>query len=260
MLVDSHCHLNYPDFEKDLEATLERASESGVLDLLTICTKIEEFPSILSLTKKYENIFCSVGVHPHNVETCQKVRRDCLLKLSENCSVIGFGETGFDFYYENSSRLSQEVSFRAHIEASRDAGLPVIVHTRDAEQDTIRVIREEYERGPFLGVIHCFSSSLEFAQEALSLGFYISISGIVTFKNADVLRETISKIPLNRLLLETDAPYHAPVPKRGKRNEPAFVNYIAEKVAEIQKIETDHLIQVTRENFFTLFSKAKNKR
>ena len=260
MLVDSHCHLNYPDFEKDLEATLERASKSGVMDLLTICTKIEEFPSILSLTKKYQNIVCSVGVHPHNVETCQKVSKDCLLELSENGSVVGLGETGFDFYYENSPRLSQEANFRTHIEASRDSGLPVIVHTRDAEYDTIRVIREEYERGPFFGVIHCFSSSLQFAQEALSYGFYISISGIVTFKNADILRKTISKIPLERLLLETDAPYLAPVPKRGKRNEPAFVNYVAEKVAEIKSIETDQLIQITRENFFTLFSKAKNKR
>lgn len=260
MLVDSHCHLNYPDFETDLEDILVRASESGISNLLTICTKIEEFHNVLSIAKRNKNIFCSVGVHPHNVDTCEKVSKNKLLKLASHESVVGFGETGFDLYYQHSSKKSQEISFRTHIAASRETDIPVIIHTRDAEKDTIRVLENEYGDGKFFGVIHCFSSTPKLAEVALKLGFYISISGIVTFKNAGSLREIITEVPLNRLLLETDAPYLAPVPKRGQRNEPSFVTYTLQKVAEIKGVSSNYLAQVTSENFFRLFSKAMTKR
>jgi len=259
MFIDSHCHLNFPEFKTDLNTTIERAKDIGIDTMVTICTKLEEFSEVLAIAEANDQVFCSVGVHPHHVEECEQATFENLLKLANSKCVIGFGETGLDFYYQNSSRLSQETSFRAHIAASRSSGFPVIVHSRNADEDTIRILRDEYRIGPFSGVIHCFSSGLELANVAIELGFYISISGIITFKTADILRDIVSFLPIERLLIETDSPYLAPVPNRGKRNEPAFVLHIAKKVAELKKVELFELGRITSENFHQLFKRVKSR-
>ena len=256
MFVDSHCHLNFPDFESDLSEVIARANRNNIKHFLTICTKLEEFEEILKIAQTYDQMFCSVGVHPHNVQSCERVTSKKLLKLAENPHVIGFGETGLDFFYENSQKSVQEDSFRKHIEASRISGLPVIVHARNADAWLVEILRDEYSRGAFSGLIHCFTSSLGFAEAVLELGFYISISGIVTFKSARDLQETVKMLPLERLLIETDAPYLAPTPNRGKRNEPSFISYTAQKVARIKGIDTLELGQITTNNFFSLFNRA----
>ena len=256
MLIDSHCHLDLPEFEGELSGVLERAKLNRISHLVTICTKLEEFSSVLEIAENTEAVFCSVGVHPHNVDSHKSATKERLIDLAEHKSVIGFGETGLDFFYERSSRSAQEDSFRTHIEASRSAGLPVIVHTRDADEKTIKILKEEFQKGPFTGVIHCFSAGASLAEAAIELGLYISISGIITFKSAEVLRQVVKNIPLENLLLETDAPYLAPVPNRGKRNEPAFISYTAKKLAELKSIEVKELEVITSENFFSLFTKA----
>lgn len=256
MLVDSHCHLDFPDFENELDGVLARAQNAGIGYMLTICTRLEKFAPILELARRHNNMSCSVGVHPHNVGDGTEASVDELLRLAGDANVIGFGETGLDFFYDHSPRDIQERSFRTHIAASRQANLPVIVHTRDADADMVRILRDEYEKGAFPGLIHCFSSGPELAEAVLDMGFYISVSGIITFKTADELRETVSNVPLERILVETDAPYLAPVPKRGKRNEPAFTAYTAARVAELKGVSDEVLAEITTENFFRLFSKA----
>jgi len=258
MLVDSHCHLDFPDFEEDMDGVLARARNADVGYMLTICTRLEKFAPILDLAKHHENMSCSVGVHPHNVADGVEASIDELLRLAEDEKVIGFGETGLDFFYDHSPRDLQERSFRTHIAAARKAQLPVIVHTRDADADMIRILRDEYEKGAFPGLIHCFSSTQELANAVLDMGFYISVSGIITFKTADDLRETVSNVPLERILVETDAPYLAPVPKRGKRNEPAFTAFTAAKVAELKGVSEEEVAEITTQNFFRLFAKASN--
>lgn len=257
MLVDSHCHLDFPDFEADGDAVLARAEAAGIGALLTICTHLSRFQPVLAIAEARANVSCTVGVHPHNVAGEGVADEATLVALAGHEKVVGFGETGLDFFYEHSPRADQERSFRAHIGAARSAGLPVVVHTRDADDDTIRVLRDEFAKGPFAGVIHCFSSGPKMAQAALALGFMISVSGIVTFKKADDLRRTLAGVPLASLLVETDAPYLAPVPKRGKRNEPAFTAHTAAKLAEIKGVGAGELARVTTDNFFRLFAKAR---
>ena len=256
MLVDSHCHMDFPEFSDELDLVVARAGEVGVLHMLTICTQVTKFQQVREVAGRFDNIWCSVGVHPHNVESEPETSSEDLMALADVPKVIAFGETGLDFYYEHSPREQQERSFRAHINASRLLGLPVIVHSRDADEDMIRVLRDEYARGPFPGVIHCFSSGREMAATALELGLYISISGIITFKTAEELRDIVKTVPLERLLVETDSPYLAPVPKRGKRNEPAFTAYTAAKVAELKGVTKENLAARTTQNFFALFDKA----
>jgi len=256
MLVDSHCHLDFPDFEEDMDAVLARAAEAGVGYMLTICTRLEKFSPILALAEAHDNMSCSVGVHPHNVAEGEEATVDGLSAQTEHPKVIGIGETGLDFYYDHSPRDLQERSFRTHIAAARRTGLPIIVHTRDADEDTVRILRDEYEKGPYPGLIHCFSAGPELAKAVLEMGFYISISGIITFKTAQALRETVSAVPVGRILVETDAPYLAPIPKRGQRNEPAYTAHTAARVAELKGLDEETFARQTTENFFSLFSKA----
>jgi len=256
MLVDSHCHLDFPDFEGELDDVVARAANAGIDYMLTICTHVTKFQQVRDVAAQYDNIWCTVGIHPHNAEKEPETPAETLIALADDPKVIGIGETGLDFFYEHSPRARQEASFRAHIDASRQSRLPIIVHTRDADVDMIRILRDEHAKGIFPGVIHCFSSGREMADTALELGLYISISGIVTFKTADELRDTVKDVPLDRLLVETDSPYLAPIPKRGKRNEPAYTAFTARQIAEIKGIGQEDLAAVTTDNFFTLFSKA----
>jgi TatD DNase family protein len=258
MLVDSHCHLDFPEFAPELDAVLQRARAAGVGHFLTISTQLEDFPRVLSIAELSEDIHCSIGVHPHNAAKEVLNTPEILIKKSNHPKVVAFGETGLDFYYNNSPRDEQISDFRVHIAAAREATLPMIVHTREAEDDTIQILSEEMKQGSFTGVIHCFTGTDRLATAALDLGFYISVSGIATFKKAEALRAVIEKVPLDRLLVETDAPYLAPQPHRGKRNEPSFVVHTAAMLAQLKGVEIDELASVTTDNFFHLFPKAKN--
>lgn len=256
MLIDSHCHLDYLQRDGDIDEVVARAGRAGVGAMLTICTKMSEFPVVLDIAERYPNVFCSVGVHPHEAGEEGQETPDRLIELAKHPKVVGIGETGLDYFYEHSPREQQKVSFRAHIAAARETGLPLIVHARDADDDTVDILRDEYKKGAYPAVIHCFTAGPELAEAALGMGFYISLAGVVTFKNAESLRDTVRKVPLERLLVETDSPYLAPVPKRGKTNEPAFVVHTAEKLSEIKEISNDLLIETTTANFKQLFSRA----
>lgn len=257
MLVDSHCHLNFPDFKDDLDGVVARAREAGVGVMQTICTDMAEFDEIYAITERYEGIYCSVGVHPNDAGETTVVKAAELVAKAALPNVIGIGETGLDYHYERSDRETQKLSFIEHIRAARETGLPVIVHTRDAEEDTISILKEQMSEGYFKGLIHCFTSSSYLAEESIKLGLSISISGIVTFKNAQAIRDAITSIPVERLLVETDAPYLAPIPHRGKRNEPSFVIYTNKIVAELKQLSPERCAEITSQNFFRLFDKAK---
>ncbi|MCD6036071.1 MAG: hydrolase, TatD family [Rickettsiales bacterium] len=256
LLVDSHCHLDYPQFQTDPDSFIARAMENGVGLMQTISTKITEFPQVLAVAERYKQVYCSVGIHPHEVEHQPKITLEDLLKETKHPKVIGIGETGLDYYYEHSPRALQQESFRIHIAAARETGLPLIVHTRDADQDTLDILEEEMVKGAFPGLIHCFSSSEALAWKAIELGLYISVSGIVTFKKAEALQEIIRKLPLEKLLVETDAPYLAPVPKRGQTNEPSYTRYTAEFLANLKSVSFEEVAKTTTRNFFSLFTKA----
>jgi TatD DNase family protein len=253
MLVDSHCHLDFPDFAAEREAIIARGRSAGVETMLTISTRLDEFSEVLAIAEAHAGIWCSVGAHPHEAKDHATLASQELVARTAHPKVVGIGETGLDFHYDLSPRDVQERVFRAHIEASGETGLPLIVHAREADREIARILDEER---PPPGVMHCFSSGRALAEAALALGFYISISGIVTFRNAGELRAIVRDLPLDRLLIETDAPYLAPVPYRGKRNEPAFVAATAAAVAELKGIEPHHLAEMTSANFFRLFGKA----
>jgi TatD DNase family protein len=257
MLIDSHCHLDFPELASDEPAVLARARNAGVGGMLTIGTRLDQFGRVRAIAERHGNVWCSVGVHPHEAREEGQQTPDRLIEATRHPKVVGIGETGLDFYYEHSPRAEQAESFRSHIAAARQTGLPLIVHTRDADGETGDILEDEYARGAFTGLIHCFSSGPEIARRALALGLYISISGIVTFKAAESLRGVVRDIPLERLLVETDAPYLAPVPKRGKTNEPAFVAHTAAKVAELKGLSVAELEAATTDNFFRLFAKAE---
>jgi TatD DNase family protein len=257
MLVDSHCHLDFPDFADELEAVVGRAGAAGVGTLLTICTHLSRFERVLAVAERFDGICCTVGVHPHEAANEPDATADRLLALARHPKVVGFGETGLDYYYRHSPAEAQQRSFRAHVAAARETGLPVVIHTREAEADTLRILAEEVRQGPFPGVIHCFSSTMQLAEKAIELGFYVSFSGIVTFAKAEALRQVARAIPADRILVETDAPYLAPVPKRGKRNEPAFVVHTAAALAEVRGVDESALAATTTANFFALFEKAR---
>ncbi len=255
ILVDSHCHLDFPDFADELEAVVDRAAAVGVCRMVTICTHLSRFEAVRAVAERFDSVYCTVGVHPHEAGPEGVTDPTVLVARTDHAKVVGIGETGLDYYYEHSPREAQRSSFRAHIAAARETGLPLIIHTRDADTDTMAILAEETAKGPFPGVIHCFSTSRELAEKAVELGFYISLSGIVTFKAADDLRETVRDLPLDRLLVETDAPYLAPMPNRGKRNEPAFVAHTAARVAAVKGVEPAQFGEITTENFFRLFNK-----
>jgi TatD DNase family protein len=257
VLVDSHCHLDFDVFDEDRRETIQRARDAGVLTMVTICTRVTKFEEIRAIAETDDNIWCSVGIHPHQVEEEPVATVEDLVSRATHPKVIAIGETGLDYYYDNSPRELQETSFRTHIAASRETGLPLIVHTRDADEDMADILEDEMGKGAFPGVLHCFSSGRRLAERAINLGFYISISGIVTFKNAQDLRDIVKDVPVERILVETDAPFLAPIPNRGKRNEPAFVTNTAAKVAELKGMDNRALSAASTENFFRLFSMAK---
>lgn len=256
MLVDSHCHLDFPDFADELDAVVQRGRDNGVGLFLTINTHLTRFERVLAVAERFADVYCTVGIHPHEAENEPFAETEKLLELARHPKVVGFGETGLDYFYDKSPRQRQQDSFRAHIAASRAASLPVIVHTRDADADTIAILGEEMGKGAFPGLIHCFSSSAELAEKACEMGMYISISGIVTFKKAEALQAAVKDVPLDRLLVETDCPYLAPIPFRGKRNEPAYVAHTAAKVAELKGISVEELAEATTDNFRRLFTKV----
>ncbi|EPY02707.1 TatD family hydrolase [Magnetospirillum fulvum] len=256
MLVDSHCHLDFPDFADDLDEIVARAGRADVGVMLSIGTHITRHPQVLAIAERFEQVYCSVGIHPHEAGTEPAATVETLLALAEHPKVVAFGETGLDYYYDKSPRDRQRESFRIHIEAARRAGLPVIIHTRDADADMAAILEEEMGQGAFTGLIHCFSAGPDFAATALRLGLYLSASGIMTFKTADSLRETLASVPLDRLLVETDSPYLAPLPHRGKRNEPAYVALTAARLAEIRGISPAALAEATTANFLRLFTKV----
>ncbi len=256
MLVDSHCHLEYDVFEEDFEAMMARASAAGVGTMLTIGTTLSGFAQVRAIAEARANVWCTVGVHPHEAEPEGVDKPDRLIELSAHPRVVGIGESGLDYYYEHSPREAQRINFRTHIDAARQTGLPLIVHTRDADDETMDILEDEHVRGEFTGVIHCFSASQTLAARALDLGFLISFSGIVTFGKALEVQEVARTMPIERILVETDAPYLAPMPNRGKRNEPAFVADTAAFVARLRGIEPDELVRATTDNFHRLFAKA----
>lgn len=256
MFIDSHCHLNYQGLVEDQQAVLARARAAGVETMLNISTRASEWDDVLGVAEREGDVWASVGIHPHEADIHPDVETSTLVERARHPRVVGIGETGLDFYYDKSDRDRQRQSFRSHIAAARQTGLPLIVHTRDAEEDTHAILADEMEKGAFTGVIHCFTASGDFADKALALGFYISISGIVTFKNAKELQETAARLPLDRLLIETDAPFLAPVPHRGRSCEPAFVADTARFLANLRGESVEQLAAATSANFRTLFNKA----
>jgi TatD DNase family protein len=256
MFVDSHCHLNYAGLIEDQAAVLARARESGVSTMLNISTRQREWGDIIATAEREADVWATVGIHPHEADTHPDIDTERLVEAAAHPRVVGIGETGLDYYYDHSDRDRQRASFRSHIAAARETGLPLIVHTRDAEEDTADILSDEMGKGAYRGVIHCFTASADFAAKALNLGLYISISGIVTFKNARDLQATAASLPSERLLIETDAPFLAPVPHRGRTCEPAYVADTARFLAGLRGIGAEELAAVTARNFFDLFSKA----
>ena len=256
MFVDSHCHLNYKGLVEDQAAVLERARAAGVSTMLNISTRESEWDDVVGVAERNADVWASVGIHPHEADAHPDVDTAKLVARARHPRIVAIGETGLDYYYDKSDREQQRTSFRSHIAAARDTALPLIVHTRDAEDDTAAILSEEMRKGAYTGVIHCFTASDTFARTALDLGLYISISGIVTFKNAKDLQATAATVPQDRLLIETDAPFLAPVPHRGRSCEPAFVADTARFLAELRGEDVAALAAYTTANFRSLFSKA----
>ena len=256
MLIDSHCHLDFPAFAHDLEAVITRARQAQIGCLLTIGTRLTTFANVQALAACFPEVVCAIGIHPHHAAEEQTV--DTFMRLVEGAAtphVVGIGESGLDYYYEHSPRVIQEQSFRTHIQASLETALPLIIHTRDAQEDTIRILLEETSGTQVKGVLHCFSGNQWLAEKALELGLFVSFSGLITFRKSEVLRSIAASIPLDRLLIETDAPYLTPVPFRGHRNEPAYIVHIAQTMALIHAISIDTLWQQVTKNFFRLFDR-----
>ena len=256
MFIDSHCHLNYKGLVEDQAAVLERARVAGVSTMLNISTRESEWDDVVGVAERHPDVWASVGIHPHEADAHPQIDTAKLVERAQHPRIVAIGETGLDYYYDHSDRDRQRASFRSHIAAARDTGLPLIVHTRDAEEDTAAILSEEMGKGAYIGVIHCFTASDSFAQIALNLGLYISISGIVTFKNARDLQVTASTIPQDRLLIETDSPFLAPVPHRGRPCEPAFVADTARFLATLRDEPVEQLAQYTSDNFRNLFGKT----
>jgi TatD DNase family protein len=256
LLVDSHCHLDFPEFSEDFDLILRRADQAGVGRMLTICTHVSRFPQVLALAERHERIYCTVGIHPHEAASEAAVSVEQLVALARHPKVVGFGETGLDYFYDHSPRPQQIANFRTHIAAARLTQLPVVIHSRDADDDTAAIIEDEMTKGAFPGLIHCFSSGRQLAERAVRQGLYISLSGILTFKKSDDLRGIAADLPLDRLLVETDSPFLAPIPYRGKRNEPAFVAATAARLAELKAVTPAEIAHITTDNFHRLFGKV----
>lgn len=257
MLVDSHCHLDFPDFEEGLDALLANAAGEGIGHCLTISTRVRKFQQILAIAEAHENVTCTIGTHPHNAAEEVDITLEEIVGPSAHPKVVGIGEAGLDYYYDRSPRDIQEKVFRRHIHAAQETGLPLVIHTRDADEDMAAILEDEMGKGTFNAILHCFSASKWLAQKGLDLGLHISFSGILTFKKSEEIREVAAMAPADRILVETDAPYLAPVPRRGKRNEPAYVRHTAKVLAETRGVSLEDVAAQTTANFFDLFKKAK---
>lgn len=255
-LVDSHCHLDFQDFAPERDAVVARAIEAGVGLMVTISTRVKQFDRVLSLVERYPNVFGTVGTHPQNAHEELDVTTDDLIRLAQHPKIVGFGEAGLDFHYDTSPPEAQEQGFRAHIAAARQTGLPLVIHSRSADERMIEVLEDEAGKGAFPAVLHCFSSGAELARRGVALGLYVSFSGILTFKKSDELRAIAAELPADRLLVETDAPYLAPDPFRGKRNEPAYTARTAAVLAATRGWSEEQARRITTDNFFRLFNKT----
>lgn len=255
-IVDSHCHLDYEGLAENLPAMLQRCADVGVELMLSISSRVANFPRLLQIAEEHESIFCTVGTHPHNAHEEPDVSVADLVKLTKHPKVVGIGEAGLDYHYDLSPREAQMKGFRTHIAAARETGLPLIIHTREAEHDTAQVLQEEMAKGAFKAVLHCFTSQQWLAEKGVELGLCVSFSGILTYKNAEDLRMTAKALPVDTLLVETDAPFLAPVPFRGKTNEPSFVIKTLEQLAMVRSVSADEMANITSNNFFRLFNKV----
>jgi TatD DNase family protein len=256
MLVDSHCHLDFPDFDQDRDGIVERARAAGVDTLVTISTRVRRFAALRALTERYPRVFASIGTHPHNAAEEPDVTVDDLVAIAGEEKVVAIGEAGLDYHYDTAPRAAQRDGFLRHIAAARITQLPLVIHARDADADVAAILEEEMGKGAFPAVLHCFSSGPELARRGVALGLTVSFSGILTFKRSDELRAIAAEVPLDRLLVETDAPYLAPVPHRGGRNEPSFVVETAKVLAEVKKVSFETLAAATTDNFHRLFTKV----
>lgn len=259
-LVDSHCHLDFPDFEDERDLIVSRAGEMGVKTLVTISTFVSKLPQLIDIATAYPNVYASVGTHPHNAAAEPDIPASELVALSAHPKIVAIGEAGLDYHYDKSPRDTQARVFRRHIDAARETGLPLVIHARDADADMEAILRETSGEGAFPFILHCFSSGRRLAEIGIELGGYVSFSGIVAFNRSEELREIAAALPIDRLLVETDAPYLAPPPHRGKRNEPAFVRHTAERLAEALGSDLDSFATQTSDNFYRLFSKVPDPR
>ena len=256
MLVDSHCHLDFPDFSAELDAVVARARAAGIGRIVTISTRVKKLAQVLAIAEKFPEIFCSVGTHPHNAHEELEIDAKALVALAKHPKIVAIGEAGLDYHYDNSPREAQAQSLRQHIAAARETGLPLVIHSRDCDADMARILREESGKGTFPAVLHCFTGGRDLAFTAIELGHYVSFTGILTFKRSDDLRAIAAALPADRILIDTDAPYLAPLPCRGKRNEPAYVAETAKVLADVRGVSPTEIAKQTTENFFQLFSKV----
>ena len=256
MLIDSHCHLDFPDFASELDAVVARATAQGIGRIVTISTRVKRHGELIAIVERFPDVYCSVGTHPHHAQEEPDVGTGELVKRTRHPKVVAIGEAGLDYHYLNSPRELQEKGFRAHIAAARETKLPLVIHSREADADVAQILTEETGKGAFPAVLHCFTGGRELAMTAIDLGLYISFTGILTFKNSQNLRDIAKDLPADRILLETDAPYLAPGPYRGKRNEPAFVVETAKVLAGVRGVSPDEIARQTTENFFRLFNKV----
>jgi TatD DNase family protein len=256
MLIDSHCHLDFPELQADLAGVLERMRANGVTHALTISTTLETYPAVRAVAQSQPNLWCSVGVHPDERRDGREATREELVRMADDPKVVAIGETGLDYFRVEGDTEWQRERFRTHIRAAREAGKPLVIHTRASAADTLRLMREE-KADEVGGVMHCFTEAWDVAEQAMALGFHISFSGIVTFKNAKDLKEVARRVPLDRMLIETDSPYLAPVPHRGRSNQPAFVKHVAEEIASLRGIPLEAVARATTQNFFRLFRDAR---
>ena len=260
MLVDSHCHLDFPDFTEELDDVVARAEAAGLGRMVTICTRVRKFDQVLAVAERFENVFCSVGTHPHNAHEELDITAEEIVKLSQHEKVVAIGEAGLDYFYQKDHAIAQAQGLRNHIAVARQTQLPLVIHSRDADEDMISILQEETEQGVFPFVLHCFSSGRALAEAGIKLGGYVSLSGILTFKNSQEIRDIVADVPMDRLLVETDAPYLAPMPYRGKRNEPSYVVETAKVLAETKGVSVHEIWQATTDNFFRLFNKVPDPR
>ncbi|HAO40091.1 MAG TPA: TatD family deoxyribonuclease [Afipia sp.] len=256
MLVDSHCHLDFPDFAEDLDAIVARAEAAGVGRIVTISTRVRKINGLLEIAARFPNVYCSVGTHPHNADEEDGITANELITLTKHPKVVALGEAGLDNFYKDGSPEAQERGFRAHIAAARATGLPLVIHTREADEACGRILEDEIAKGPFKAVLHCYTGGRELAMKAIGLGLSISFTGILTFKNSQAIRDIAAELPADRIMVETDAPYLAPGKFRGKRNEPSFVVETARVLAETRGVTLDEIARQTTENFFRLFNKV----